>query len=52
METKINVIPSANQIQHRDNVGNLTANLSRALGSVLAFALIDDWLLVIFLTLF
>ena len=52
METKINVFPSTNQIQHRDNVGNLTANLSHALGSVLAFALIDDWLLVIFLTLF
>ena len=27
METKVNVIPSTNQIQHRDNVGDLTANL-------------------------
>ena len=27
MKTKVNVIPSTNQIQHRDNVGDLTANL-------------------------
>ena len=27
METKVNVIPSTNQIQHRDNVDDLTANL-------------------------